>query len=145
MEMSSAAYAQLNPTELDNFRNRLHLPGEDGVMGALEASGTPVRIAAQKKSVEVVPGKRTKLWAYSAERDGKTYVNPTVRVKTGKEFSAEFANELDEETTVHWHGLHVDWRMDGHPFRPVAPGSTYDYAFSVRDRGGTHWYRAVPP
>jgi blue copper oxidase len=142
--MSSAAYAQLNPTELDNFRNPLRLPSGDGAMSVLDTADAPVRLTAQQESVEVVPGKRTNLSAYSAERGGRTYVNPTVRVQKGKEFSAEFANDLDEETTVHWHGLHVDWRMDGHPFRPVAPGSTYRYAFPVQDRGGTYWYHPHP-
>src|SRR5215211_6457050 len=144
MEMSSATYAPLSPTELDNFKNPLRLPGDDGVMGLLDTSDAPVRITAQKESVEILPGKRTELWAYRAERDGKTYMNPTFRVRKGKEFSAEFANDLDEETTVHWHGLHVDWRMDGHPFRPVATGATYRYAFPVKDRGGTYWYHPHP-
>jgi blue copper oxidase len=144
MEMSSAAYATLNPTELQNFKNPLRLPGGDGIMGVLDTSDAPMRITAQQESVEVVPGKSSELWAYRAERDGKTYVNPTFRVQKGKEFSAAFANDLDEETTVHWHGLHVDWRMDGHPFRPVAPGSTYRYGFPVQDRGGTYWYHPHP-
>src|SRR5215211_4183713 len=144
MEMSSATYAPLSPTELDNFKNPLRLPGDDGVMGLLDTSDAPVRITAQKESVEILPGKRTELWAYRAERDGKTYMNPTFRVRKGKEFSAEFANDLDEETTVHWHGLHVDWRMDGHPFQPVALGSTYRYAFPVQNRGGTYWYHPHP-
>jgi FtsP/CotA-like multicopper oxidase with cupredoxin domain len=34
--------------------------------------------------------------------------------------------------------------MDGHPFRPVAPGSAYRYAFPVQDRGGTYWYHPHP-
>jgi blue copper oxidase len=145
VEMSSAAYATLNPTDLDNFNNPLRMPGEDGVMGILNASDSPVRITAQKESVEVVvPGKRTELRAYRAERDGESYLNPTIRVRTGANFHAEFANDLDEETTVHWHGLHVDWRTDGHPFRPVAPGSTYRYAFPVHNRAGTYWYHPHP-
>jgi blue copper oxidase len=144
VEISSAAYATLNPTELNNFKKPLRLPGEEGVMGVLDASDVPTRITAKNESVEVVPGKSTEVWAYHDERDGKTYVNPTFRVRTGTEFSAEFANDLDEETTVHWHGLHVDWRMDGHPFRPVAPGATYRYAFPVQDRGGTYWYHPHP-
>jgi blue copper oxidase len=144
MEMSSAAYAPMNPTDLDNFNNPLRLPGEGRLMGVLDASDTSVRFTAQKESVEILPGKSTELWAYRAERDGKTYVNPTFRVRTGTAFSAEFTNDLDEDTTVHWHGLHVEWRMDGHPLRPVSPGSTYRYAFPVQDRGGTYWYHPHP-
>src|ERR671916_801427 len=144
MVMSSAAYASLDPTNLDNFKNPLRLPGDDGLMGVLDASNAPVHFTAHKERVEILPGKRAELFAYHVERDGKTYVNPTFRVQSGKELSAEFANDLDEDTTVHWHGLHVDWRMDGHPFRPVAPGATYRYSFPVQDRGGTYWYHPHP-
>ena len=101
MEMSSEAYASLDPTDLDNFRNPLHLPGDDGLMGVIDASNAPVSFTAHKEGVEVLPGKRANLLAYHAERDGKTYVNSTIRVQRGQEFSAEFTNDLDEETTVH--------------------------------------------
>jgi blue copper oxidase len=145
MEMSPAAYAPLSPTNLDNFKNSLRLPGDEGLMGVLETSCVPVRLTARKESLEVAPGKGSvDLPSYRVERDGKTYVNPTIRVRKGEHFSAEFANGLDEETTVHWHGLHVDWRMDGHPFQPVAPRATYAYAFPVQDRGGTYWYHPHP-
>ena len=144
MEMSSATYASINPTNLDNFNNPLHLAGEEGVMGVMESSDAPVRFTARRVSVEVVPGKSSELWAYCAEREGKIYVNPTFRVRKGEEFSAEFTNDLDEETTVHWHGLHVDWRMDGHPHRPVAPGASFSCSFPVQNRGGTYWYHPHP-
>jgi blue copper oxidase len=144
MEMSSEAYVSLDPTNPDNFNNPLRMPGDDGLMGVLDASDASVRFTAHKERVEILPGKRADLLAYHAERDGKTCVNPTFRVQRGKEFSAEFTNDLDEETTVHWHGFHVDWRMDGHPFQPVVPGDTYRYAFPVQDRGGTYWYHPHP-
>src|SRR5215210_362554 len=144
MEMSSEVYASLDPTNLDNFKNPLHLPREDGLMGVLDASNAPVHFTAHKESVEILPGKKADLLAYHAERDGKSYVNSTFRVRKGEEFSAEFTNDLDEETTVHWHGLHVDWRMDGHPHRPVAPGASFSCSFPVQNRGGTYWYHPHP-
>jgi FtsP/CotA-like multicopper oxidase with cupredoxin domain len=76
----------------------------------------------------------------SRERDGKVWLNPTFLIKTGDGFSASLTNGLDEETTVHWHGLHLHWRMDGHPLRAVHPGAGYRYAYSVANRGGTYWY-----
>src|SRR5215217_331796 len=144
MVMSSAAHASLDPTNLDNFKNPLHLPGDAGLMGVLDASNASAGFTAQKEGVEILPGKRADLLAYHAERDGNSYLNPTIRVQKGKQLSAEFTNDLDEETTVHWHGLHVDWRMDGHPFHPVAPRATYRYSFPVQDRGGTYWYHPHP-
>ena len=128
MNMSSAAYDSLSPTNLDNFTNPLLLPGDDGLMGIVDASDAPLRITTGTESVEVLPGKRSKISAYRIEREGKTYVNPTIRVRSGASFSAELANGLDEETTIHWHGQHVEWRMDGHPLLSVGPGATYRYA-----------------
>ena len=140
MDVSSAGYDSLSPTNLDNFTNPLRLPDHDGLMGILDASDAPLRITTSTESVEVLPGKRSEASVYRVERDGKTYVNPTIRVQSGAGFSAEFTNGLDEETTIHWHGQHVEWRMDGHPLLPVGPGAAYHYAYPVRNRGGTYWY-----
>ena len=140
MDISSAAYESLSPTKLDNFTNPLRLPSDEGLMGIVDASDAPVRITTGTEGVEVLPGKRSEVSAYRVEQDGKTFVNPTFRIGTGANFSAELANGLDEETTIHWHGQHVDWRMDGHPLLPVDPGATYRYSYPVENRGGTYWY-----
>jgi FtsP/CotA-like multicopper oxidase with cupredoxin domain len=103
-------------------------------MGTLDASDAQLRITTCRESVEVLPGKKSEVSAYRVERDGKTYANPTIRVRSGANFSAELANGLDEETTIHWHGLHVDRRMDGHPLLPVAP--TPPTATLTRSRTG---------
>ena len=83
MDISSAAYDSLSPTNLDNFTNPLRLPGEGGVMSILDASDTPLRITTGTESVEVLPGKRSEIAAYRVEQDGKTFVNPTIRVRAG--------------------------------------------------------------
>jgi blue copper oxidase len=140
MEMSQATYSKVDPKDLGNFMNPLRLPGGGGVMGVLDASDAPLRIATGRESVEVLPGKRSEVSGYRVERDGKTYVNPTIRVRSGASFSAELANGLDEETTIHWHGQHVEWRMDGHPLLPVDPGATYRYSYPIENRSGTYWY-----
>jgi blue copper oxidase len=108
MDISSAAYDSISPTNLDNFTNPLRLPGDDGIMGIVDASDAPLRITTSMESLEILPGMRSEVWAYRIERESKTYVNPTIRVQTGTNFSAELANGLDEETTIHWHGQHVD-------------------------------------
>jgi blue copper oxidase len=142
MDISSAAYDSISPANLDNFTNSLRLPGDDGIMGIVDASDAPLRISTRTESVKVkvLPGKRSEVWAYRIEREGKIYVNPTIGVQTGTNFCAELANGLDEETAIHWHGQHVEWRMDGHPLLPVGPGAAYRYAYPVESRGGTYWY-----
>jgi FtsP/CotA-like multicopper oxidase with cupredoxin domain len=50
-------------------------------------------------------------------------------------------NQLDDATTIHWHGLRIDDEMDGVPAiqDPVQPGETFTYEFVVPD-SGTFWY-----
>ena len=140
MEMSDAGYAALSPKDLSNFGNPLRLPGEEGLMGALDASDAPVRAVTRKEELEILPGRRTELWVYGVEAGGRSYANPTYRVRRGSRFSAELLNDLDAETTIHWHGLGVPAEMDGHPTRHVRPGQAYRYGFSVDDAASTYWY-----
>ncbi|TXF74827.1 copper oxidase [Chryseobacterium sp.] len=53
-------------------------------------------------------------------------------------------NLMDEETSLHWHGLHLPNKEDGVPWltqKPVPPHSTYTYSFPVI-QNGTHWYHS---
>jgi blue copper oxidase len=140
MESSSAHHDSLDPTNLANFKNQLNLPDRDGLLGFLEASADPVELVAHKERLELAPGKETEMRSYRAEQDGRVWLNPTFLVRTGDGFSASLSNELDEDTTIHWHGLHLHWQMDGHPLRVVRPGGSYRYAYTVANRGGTYWY-----
>ena len=71
---------------------------------------------------------------------------PTLRVSQGSEVSVRFRNELDLETTVHWHGLRHDNRFDGVPIgrhggmqAPVPPGGGCTYQLRFPD-AGVFWY-----
>ena len=136
--MSLASYGPVDPTNLGNFVSPLRLPGEDGILGLLDAPSEPVWVTARRENVAVLPGKETEVLVYRAELDGRVFSNPVFVVEKGASFSADFVNRLEEETTIHWHGLHLDWRADGHPSRPVVPGATHRYAFPVLNRGGTY-------
>ena len=140
MDTSSAYRDSLDPTNLDNFKNELLLPGRDGLLGILETSRDPIELVARREKVALVPGKETEMLVYRAEHDGMVWLNPTFLVETGDAFSVSLTNRLDEETTIHWHGLHLHWRMDGHPLWAVRPGTSYRYAYPVANRGGTYWY-----
>ena len=140
MEASYAYRDSLDPTNLGNFKNRLNVPGRDGLFGLFDASAGPAELVARKEGVQLASGKDTNLLVYRVEREGRVWLNPTFLVKSGYTFSASLTNELDEDTTIHWHGLHLHWRMDGHPLRAVRPGAGYRYAYPVANRGGTYWY-----
>src|SRR5919107_3508068 len=126
VEMSAATYGSLDPTNLGNFGNPLRVPDEDGLFGFLDASDAPVSLVPREERMGVLPGKETQMLLYRAERDGRVLLNPILVVEKGAGFSAELVNGLrEEETTIHWHGVHLDWRADGHPSRQVGPRATY--------------------
>ena len=68
--------------------------------------------------------------------------SPVLRVKQGQSFRAVIENRLDQDTTVHWHGIRVPNAMDGVPGLtqpPIKPGVRFTYEFTPPD-AGTFWY-----
>ncbi len=74
-----------------------------------------------------------------------TIPGPTLRFTEGQEAVIHVTNKLDEDTSVHWHGLLLPGEMDGVPgfngFPGIKPGETFTYRFPVR-QNGTYWYHA---
>ncbi len=73
-----------------------------------------------------------------------SYPGPTVRIQKGQTLNVEFRNQLNQPSNVHWHGLIVPEKMDGHPKDAIAPGSSYTYTFPIIQRAGTYFYHAHP-
>jgi FtsP/CotA-like multicopper oxidase with cupredoxin domain len=71
-------------------------------------------------------------------------LGPTLRLQRGQRIKVRFENQLEEESIIHWHGLEVAPRNDGHPAQAVAPGQVHSYDFEVVNRAGTYWYHAHP-
>jgi CopA family copper-resistance protein len=69
---------------------------------------------------------------------------PTLRWTEGDTVMLRVANTLNEDASIHWHGLVLPANMDGVPglsFDGIGPGETYVYRFTVR-QGGTYWYHS---
>jgi FtsP/CotA-like multicopper oxidase with cupredoxin domain len=80
----------------------------------------------------------TDVWAYNASIPG-----PEIRLRQGDRLRVRVENALEQETTVHWHGIRLPNAMDGVPHltqHPIEPrGGTFLYEFDVPD-AGTFWY-----
>jgi FtsP/CotA-like multicopper oxidase with cupredoxin domain len=86
---------------------------------------------------EIVPGFRIHTLAFNNQIPG-----PEIRVKKGDKIRVFFKNKTELNHTIHWHGLHVPWRMDGVPYvtqLPVMPGQEFVYEFTAEPYG-THFY-----
>ena len=69
---------------------------------------------------------------------------PTLTFTEGDTAEIYVHNNLNEETTLHWHGLFLPNQMDGVPFLtqlPIQPHATYLYKFPIVQHG-THWYHS---
>jgi len=69
---------------------------------------------------------------------------PTLRFTEGDRALIRVHNQMDVETSVHWHGILLPNAMDGVPFLtypPIAPGKTFTYEFDLR-QSGTYWYHS---
>jgi len=80
------------------------------------------------------------VWGYNQQIPG-----PTLRFKPGDKLRVYYRNDLDEASSVHWHGLIVPFSMDGvggltQP--PIMPGETMVYEFEIPNTPGTFMYHA---
>ena len=69
---------------------------------------------------------------------------PTLRWKEGSEVTIHVKNNLNEDTSIHWHGIILPPQMDGVPgisFDGIKPGTTFTYKFKVQ-QSGTYWYHS---
>lgn len=69
---------------------------------------------------------------------------PTLRFTEGEYAVIYVKNEMDVETSVHWHGLLLPNFYDGVPYLttpPIQPGETQKYEFPLR-QAGTYWYHS---
>ncbi len=69
---------------------------------------------------------------------------PLIRLREGQTARIRVVNDLDVDTSLHWHGLLVPFQYDGVPgvsFPGIAPGTSFTYEFPVR-QNGTYWYHS---
>ena len=69
---------------------------------------------------------------------------PTLRFKEGDLAIIHVRNEMDVETSIHWHGILLPNLQDGVPYvttPPIKPGTFFTYEFPIIHTG-TYWYHS---
>ena len=119
-----------------------------GAGAAVTALGRPVLANPQTRGFRLSPApglarlvpepsQQTPVWCYDDRLPG-----PEIRVRQGDRLRVVVENGLEEDTTVHWHGVRTPNAMDGVPHltqAPIASGEAFSYEFDAVD-AGTFWY-----
>ena len=100
-----------------------------------------LELRAQITPTALVPDNSTMsdTWLFEGQTPG-----PEIRIRQGDRVRVRLINELNQPTSIHWHGIRIDNTMDGVSGltqKPAQPGDRFDYEFVVPD-AGTFWYHA---
>ena len=110
-------------------------------------------LAVPRKLMRVQHGDTISLTAGMVRRRiaGKTFVmfgfngqypGPLIEVSQRATIYVDFRNQLDQPSTIHWHGVRLQNRFDGVPHLtqdPVEPGGRFLYRIDFPD-AGIYWY-----
>ena len=90
-----------------------------------------------KPVVKNINGVKLRMYAYNGMIPG-----PLIKVKQDSTIYVNFTNNIDMETTVHWHGIRLENKFDGVPNitqKPVEQGQSFLYKLDFPDEG-VYWY-----
>lgn len=113
-----------------------------GGAAAAIAGGSPrdvsLDITVRRENIDVA-GVRA-----SATTLNHSIPGPLVELWEGRNAVLRVHNQLDDESSIHWHGILLPFEMDGVPgvaFPGISPGTTFEARFPVRQYG-TYWYHS---
>ena len=109
------------------------LAGQPGIL-----SGNNIEVSVGQSSFRL--GKKT---GHAYTING-TLPGPLIRLREGQNVKLVVRNTLDEDTSVHWHGMLLPFQMDGVPgvsYPGIAPGESFTYEFPMKQHG-TYWYHS---
>ena len=107
--------------------------------GVIEATGGRVRALRIRREKLSIAGRDASVTAINGSLPG-----PLLRFLEDETVTIRVTNEMDETTSIHWHGLLVPYDMDGVPgvsFPGIEPGETFTYRYTLR-QSGTYWYHS---
>ena len=99
-------------------------------------TGTTFNLNIHESTKQLVAGNQTITGAINSE----TFWGPTIFINKGDEVHFNVTNNLNESTTVHWHGMHLPAVMDGGPHQIIPTGTLWQPYWTVKNQAATLWY-----
>ncbi|MFM2477787.1 multicopper oxidase CueO [Celerinatantimonas sp. MCCC 1A17872] len=146
--------------------NRRDFLKNSAALSALSLLASPIQhaLAANKSSIalpipeQLKPDSQGYLnlkvqkghWSWKNQFSGHTFgvngpiLGPTIRAVKDQTVKLRVTNELEQITTMHWHGLTIAGEHDGGPQQVIAPGATWQTQFNISQNAATCWYHPHP-
>lgn len=124
-----------NQTSNDAWKAAVKLPPIKDINP--DAKIVEINLEASETEIEFKPGIKTQMFTYNG-----LFPGPLIEANVGDTLIVHFTNNLNEATTVHWHGIELPATMDGSNISqaPVpANGGTFTYQFKLLN-AATYWY-----
>ncbi len=99
-------------------------------------SGPSISLQMHEDGVSFFPGQVSHTYAYNQY----AYLGPTLILQQGQPVSISVTNNINDTTTVHWHGIHLPSKWDGGPHTMILNGEVWNPQFTVMDKAATYWY-----
>ena len=98
--------------------------------------GTTFNLNIHESTKQLVAGNQTITGSINSE----TFWGPTLFINKGDLVRMNVTNNLNESTTLHWHGMHLPAVMDGGPHQIIPVGTLWQPYWTVMNQAGTYWY-----
>jgi len=98
-------------------------------------SGTTFNLSIRDTFAQIVAGNQT----ITGGINGKFW-GPTLIMNQGDTVHMQVRNNLNDSTTIHWHGMHLPAVMDGGPHQIIPPGTIWQPYWKVANQAATLWY-----
>jgi suppressor of ftsI len=96
-------------------------------------------LTLQTGQTRIVPDGQAETWGVNGP-----FLGPTLRARRGDDVAFAVHNELPDDTSIHWHGMHLPAAMDGGPHQMIAVGDTWEPEWAIDQPASTLWYHPHP-
>jgi bilirubin oxidase len=98
--------------------------------------GTTFNLNIHESTKQLVTGNPT----ITGSINNETFWGPTLFINKDDLVHMNVTNNLNESTTLHWHGMHLPAVMDGGPHQVIPAGTLWQPYWTVMNQAATLWY-----
>ncbi len=99
-----------------------------------DAAGT-IALRAQPGEQTFLPGLATPTYGINGP-----FLGPAIRVRRGDRVSFKVTNGVEDDITMHWHGLKIPGEVDGSPYTVIKPGESWQPTLDIGQPAATCWF-----